>query len=232
MALTTIAMTPALHRYLLQHGVRETPELARLRERASKLPERDMMSGPEVAGLVALMVEIIGATSVIEVGAFVGYTTLWMALALPPGGHIIACDISEHYTDYGRAAWAEAGVADRIELRLAPALDTLDASLADGKAGTVDLVFIDADKGNYLPYYEKAMQLLRVGGLVLVDNVLWSGQVADPSDQGEGTLAIRALNERVRSDKRVHVSLVPIGDGLTIARKISDQRCDTVQPIV
>ena len=220
MALTTVEMTPALHAYMLAHGVREHAALARLRERAATLPDRDMMSGPEVAGLVALLAGIIGARSVIEVGVYVGYTTGTIALALPPGGRIIACDVSPEFTALGRKAWVEAGVADRIDLRLAPALETLDALLADGKAGSVDLVFIDADKGNYVAYYERAMQLLRAGGLLLVDNVLWSGKVADTKDQSDGTRAIRMLNDRIQSDKRIQASIVPIGDGLTIARKV------------
>lgn len=205
---------------MVAHGVREHAVLVALRERASKLPEREMMSGPEVANLVALMAGAIGAKSVIEVGVFVGYTTLAIALALPPGGRIVACDVNKEYTDYGRAAWADAGVADRIDLRLAPALETLDALLAEGKAGTVDLVFIDADKGNYSAYYEKAMQLLRAGGLVLIDNVFWSGHVTDPKDGSADTLSIRKLNDRVRHDARVAVSMLPIGDGLTLARKL------------
>jgi len=214
-------MTPALHDYMLTHGVREPAALVRLRQATAHLPEREMMSGPEVANLVALMAGTIGAKSVIEVGVFVGYTTLAIALALPPGGRIVACDVSKEYTDYGRAAWIEAGVADRIELRLAPALQTLDALLADGKAGTVDLIFIDADKPNYSHYYERALRLLRTGGLVLIDNVFWNGQVINAAERGDDTLAIRAINERVRSDPRVHASMVPIGDGLTMARKVS-----------
>ena len=220
MSISSTPMTPALHAYMLEHGVREHAAMKRLRARANDLPEREMMSGPEVANLVALLAGTIGARSVIEVGVFVGYTTLAIALALPPDGRIIACDVNQTFTDYGRAAWADAGVADRVDLRLAPALETLDALLANGKAGTVDLVFIDADKGNYGNYYERAMQLLRVGGLVLIDNVFWNGQVTDPADQRAETLAIRALNVRIRNDSRVQMAMAPVGDGVTIARKV------------
>jgi O-methyltransferase len=221
MSITSTAMTPALHAYMLEHGVREPAAMKRLRARANALPERDMMSGPEVANLVAMQAAIIGARSVIEVGVFVGYTTLALALALPAEGRIVACDVNKTFTEFGRAAWAEAGVADRIDLRLAPAIETLDKLLAQGKAGTVDLVFIDADKGNYLNYYERAMTLLRVGGLVLIDNVFWTGQVTDLDDQRVETKAIRALNVRVQSDTRVQMAMLAVGDGVTMARKVA-----------
>ncbi len=220
MSISSTPMTPALHAYMLEHGLREHAAMKRLRARANALPEREMMSGPEVANLVALLAATIGARNVVEVGVFVGYTTLALALALPPDGCIVACDVNPAFTDYGRAAWAEAGVADRIDLRLAPALDTLDGLLADGKAGTVDLVFIDADKGNYVNYYERALLLVRIGGLVLIDNVFWNGQVTDPADQRADTLAIRELNVRVLGDKRVTLAMAPIGDGVTIARRV------------
>ena len=220
MSISSTPMTPALHAYMLEHGLREHAAMKRLRARANALPEREMMSGPEVANLVALLAATIGARSVVEVGVFVGYTTLALALALPPDGRIVACDVNPAFTDYGRAAWAEAGVAARIDLRLAPALGTLDGLLAEGKAGTVDLVFIDADKGNYVNYYERALQLVRIGGLVLIDNVFWNGQVTDPADQRADTLAIRALNVRVLGDKRVTLAMAPIGDGVTIARRV------------
>ena len=220
MSISSTPMTPALHAYMLEHGLREHAAMKRLRARANALPEREMMSGPEVANLVALLAATIGARNVVEVGVFVGYTTLAIALALPPDGRIVACDVNPAFTDYGRAAWAEAGVADRIDLRLAPALDTLDGLLADGKAGTVDLVFIDADKGNYVNYYERALLLVRIGGLVLIDNVFWNGQVTDPADQRADTLAIRELNVRVLGDKRVTLAMAPIGDGVTIVRRV------------
>ena len=155
----------------------------------------------------------------LEIGVFTGYSSLAVALALPAEGHIMACDVSEEYTAVARRYWAEAGVAERIELRLAPALETLDGLIAAGAADSYDFAFIDADKEAYAEYYERALQLLRPGGLIAVDNTLWDGAVADPADQSADTVAIRAFNERLHQDARVDFSLVPIGDGLTLARK-------------
>lgn len=178
-----------------------------------------MQISPEQGQLMALLVRLIGARRIVEVGTFTGYSALVMALALPADGQLIACDVNEAWTSIGRRYWAEAGVADRIALYLAPALTTLDELLADGAAGSVDLVFIDADKATYAAYYDRALRLLRVGGLILVDNTLWHGAVADPSRTDRDTVAIRAFNQALVADNRIDLSLIPIGDGLTLARK-------------
>lgn len=219
MSVEPTELTGALRQYLLDKGVRESPALAALRAEGSAMPERNMQIGPEQGQFMALLVELTGARQIIEIGTFIGYGTLWMALALPPGGRIIACDISEPFTAIARRHWAKAGVADRIELRLAPAIETLDALLRDGRASTFDLIFIDADKSGYAAYYERSLQLLRPGGLVLIDNVLWNGDVINPKDQSADTNAIRAVNDIVKEDPRVTIAMVPIGDGLTLARK-------------
>lgn len=221
MSLSGTPISPELHRYLIDNGVQETAELAALRAEGAKLPEAEMQSSPESANLVALLIEIIGARNVIELGTFIGYGTLWMARAVGPGGRIVACDIEPKFPAIGRPYWEKAGVADRIDLRIGPALATLDALLAEGKAGGFDVVFIDADKSNYPNYMERGLKLLRVGGLLLVDNVLWSGDVIDPAKSDADTAAIRVLNARLYEDARVHLSMVPISDGLTIARKVA-----------
>jgi predicted O-methyltransferase YrrM len=168
---------------------------------------------------MALLVELVGARNVLEIGVFTGYSSTRLALALPPEGRITACDINEEFTATARRHWQRAGVADKIDLRLGPALDTLDGLIAEGRAGTYDLAFIDADKENYDGYYERALQLLRTGGLVLIDNVLWGGKVADPAANDADTAAIRALNQKIHTDPRVSISLLPIADGLTLALK-------------
>jgi caffeoyl-CoA O-methyltransferase len=178
-----------------------------------------MQISPEQGQFMALLVELIGARRILEVGTFTGYSALAVALALPPDGRVITCDINEEMTAIARRYWAEAGVADKIDLRLAPAIDTLDELLAEGQAGQFDFAFIDADKTNYLAYYERTLELLRSGGLIAIDNVLWNGAVADPERQDDDTSAIRALNEAVHADDRVSLSLLPISDGLTLARK-------------
>jgi caffeoyl-CoA O-methyltransferase len=168
---------------------------------------------------MALLVELTGARKTLEIGTFTGYSSLAVARALPPGGKVYACDISEAYTDVARKYWAKAGLAERIELRLGPAIDTVKALIGEGHAGSFDFAFIDADKENYDGYYEAAIQLLRPGGLVAIDNVLWNGRVADPAKKDPDTTAIRALNAKLRDDPRVTISMVPIGDGLMLARK-------------
>jgi predicted O-methyltransferase YrrM len=214
----SIGLTEELNAYLEQFGVREPAVLRRLREETAQMPESQMQIAVEEGALLALLVQLIGARRIVEVGTFTGYSSTAMALALPPGGQIVCCDVSKEYTDVAMRAWAEAGVADRVELRLAPALETLDALLDAGGAGTFDLAFIDADKPNYAAYYERALRLVRAGGLIAIDNVLWSGRVADPVNQEESTLAIRALNAAIAADQRVDVAMVPIADGLTLAR--------------
>jgi caffeoyl-CoA O-methyltransferase len=221
MSRKTLAMTDALHDYLLARALREPDLLRRLREETAGLPNAGMQLSPEQGQFMALLVEILGATRTLEVGVFTGYSSLRVALALPPTGRVVACDVNEEWTAIARRYWAEAGVADKIDLRLAPALQTLDRLLDDGRADAFDFAFIDADKSNYAGYYERALRLVRPGGLILLDNTLWGGRVADPADQGEDTLAIRALNERLHRDERVTLSLLPIGDGLTLARRRS-----------
>jgi caffeoyl-CoA O-methyltransferase len=215
----SIGLDGPLYDYLLTASLREHPVLARLRAATARHPKVNMQISPEQGQFMALLVRLIGATRCIEVGVFTGYSSLAVALAMPPTGRIVACDISEEYTDMARPYWAEAGVAGRIDLRIAPAMETLDALLADGAAGTYDFAFIDADKEAYAGYYERSLQLLRPGGLIAVDNTLWDGAVADPDDHEPDTVAIRAFNETLRDDARVDLSLVPIGDGLTLARK-------------
>ena len=219
MANRTITLSDGLYDYLLDVSLREPDVLRRLREETAKIPAAAMQIAPEQGQFMALLVEVMGARNAIEVGTFTGYSSLSVALALPPGGRLVTCDVNEEWTDVARRYWAEAGVADRIDLRLAPALETLDALIAEGEAGTFDFAFIDADKAEYDAYYERILTLLRPGGLVSVDNVLWRGRVLDTAKQDPDTRAIRAFNEKIHADPRVSLSLVPIGDGLTLARK-------------
>ena len=215
----TIDLTDSLYDYLLSVSLRETDLQRRLREETAALPMARMQISPEQGQFMALLARLTDARRCIEVGVFTGYSSLAVALALPDDGRIVACDVSEEWTAIARRYWAEAGVAGRIDLRLAPALDTLDALVAAGGAGTYDLAFIDADKTAYLDYYERALLLLRPGGLLMTDNTLWSGRVADPEVGDADTVALRHYNEHLHRDARIDLSLVPIGDGLTLARK-------------
>jgi predicted O-methyltransferase YrrM len=178
-----------------------------------------MQIAPEQGQFMALLVQMMGAKKVLELGVFTGYSSLAIALSLPIDGKITACDISEEFTAVARRYWQAAGVADKIDLRIAPALETLERLLAEGQAETFDFAFIDADKQNYDRYYEQVLQLVRPGGLIAIDNVLWSGLVADPTVQDEETIALRAFNQKLSGDERVKLSLVPIGDGVTLALK-------------
>ncbi|MGH8280821.1 MAG: class I SAM-dependent methyltransferase [Gammaproteobacteria bacterium] len=215
----TISMTDQLYEYLLKVSLREPPILKRLREETAKHPKHNMQISPEQGQFMRLLVRLMGASRCIEVGVFTGYSSLSVALALPDEGRIIACDVSEEFTAVARRYWKEAGVERKIELRLAPATETLDAMLKRGEQGRYDFAFIDADKSNYLNYYERVIKLLRPGGVVAVDNVLWSGSVIDKKDKSEDTQAIRKFNETLHADRRIELSMVPIGDGLTLARK-------------
>jgi len=179
-----------------------------------------MQISPEQGQFMALLVQLMGAKKTLEVGVFTGYSSLIVALALPPSGKVVACDVSEEYTAIARRYWQQAGVADKIDLHIAPAMDTLDRLLANGEAETFDFAFIDADKSSYDGYYERALQLVRPGGLIAIDNVLWSGRVADPKVQDNRTKTIRALNQKLHQDSRITLSLVPIADGLTLALKL------------
>lgn len=221
MSLKTLSMTEGLYEYLLAHSVREPPLLVRLREVTAARSDSNMQISPEQGQFMALLVKLMGARRCIEVGTYTGYSTLAVALALPADGKVIACDINAETTTLARQFWREAGVEARIELRLQPAIKTLDELLASG-AGRFDFAFIDADKTGYLAYYEKLMELMRPGGLIAVDNTLWSGAVADAGDTSADTVALRAFNDRVYRDERVDLSLVPIGDGLTLLRKRGD----------
>ena len=215
----TLTLDDRLYAYVTDLGGREPESGRRLRKATRALPAAGMQIAPDQGNALALLVELIGARRAIEVGTFTGYSALLIALALPADGELVSCDVSADLTAVGRPYCAEAGVAGKIDLRLAPAADTLDSLIAGGWAGTVDFVFIDADKPGYDAYYERALILARVGGLIAVDNVLWGGAVVDDADRSADTLAIRALNAKIRSDERVTMALLPIGDGLTLARK-------------
>lgn len=216
----TFFLSARLYDYLLSVSLREPEVLRQLREETARDPRAHMQIAPEQGQFMAFLVRLMGARRTIEIGVYTGYSSLWVALALPPDGRLVACDVNEQWTAVARRYWAEAGVANKVELRLAPALETLDRLLAERQAGTFDFVFIDADKGAYVDYYERALQLLRPGGVVAFDNVLWAGDVADPAVQDRDTVAIRALNEKLHGDARIVLSLVPIGDGLTLAMKL------------
>ena len=215
----TSHLSEELYAYLLDISLRELPVMRRLREETASMEQANMQIGPEQGQFMALLIELIGARSVLEVGTFTGYSALAMAVALPENGALVACDVSEEWTAIGRRYWEEAGVAHKIELRLAPALETLDALLAEGRAGTFDFAFIDADKEGYDAYYERALELVRLGGLIALDNTLWEGKVVDPAATDVDTEAIRAINAKLALDERVTLSLITVGDGLTLARK-------------
>jgi len=215
----TSYLSEEVYAYLLNISLRESPVMRRLREETASMEQANMQIGPEQGQFMTLLLELIGARSALEVGTFTGYSTLAMAVALPENGTLVACDVSEEWTAIGRRYWEEAGVAHKIELRLAPALETLDALLAEGNAETFDFAFIDADKEGYDAYYERALELVRLGGLIALDNTLWEGKVADPAVTDVDTEAIRAINAKLALDERVTLSLIPVGDGLTLARK-------------
>lgn len=219
MSTRTLGLEAPLYDYLLSVSLREAPVLARLRTETASHPKVNMQIAPEQGQFMALLVRLIGARHCIEIGVFTGYSSLAVALALPDGGRIVACDVSDEYTAVARRYWAEAAVQDKVDLRLAPAAETLRGLIAAGESGRYDFAFIDADKGGYAEYYERLLALLRPGGLIAVDNTLWGGSVADAADQDPDTRAIRAFNEKLHADERVDLSLVPIGDGLTLARK-------------
>lgn len=221
MSIVQTAVTENLADYIRKVTLREPEVLKRLREETAKLPNAIMQICPEQGQFMGLLMRLLGAKRTLEVGVFTGYSSTAVALALPEDGKIIACDISPDYTAMARRYWREAGVEHKVDLRLAPAIATLDALLAEGKSGSFDFAFIDADKENYGGYYERALKLLRAGGVIAVDNVLWHGKVLDDSVQDADTRAIRALNEKLHRDERVIVSMLPIGDGLTLAYKLN-----------
>lgn len=215
----TITMTDGLYDYLLKQSLREPELLQRLRQETARLSNAGMQIAPEQGQLMALLIHLIGARRCIEVGVFTGYSSLCVAQALPEDGEILACDVSHDYTATAREYWNQAGVARKIDLRIAPALQTLEQQLSAGASESFDFAFIDADKSNYLRYYELCLALIRPGGLIAIDNTLWSGRVIDAADTSEDTEAIRRFNEFLHDDDRIDLSLVPIGDGLTLARK-------------
>ena len=220
MSSRSIGLSDALRAYLLEVSVREPEALRRLREETASRDEAGMQISPEQGQLMRMLVHLIGARRAIEIGVYTGYSALVVALALPEDGELVACDVNEEWTAVARRYWALAGVDSKIRLRLAPAGDTLDALLARGRAGEFDLAFIDADKERYDRYFEGCLALLRPGGLMLIDNVLWGGSVIDPEDRSEDTRAIRALNAKLGDDPRVETCMLPVGDGLTLARKL------------
>ena len=208
-----------IYSYLASVSVREPAVLRRLREETASHPRATMQITPDQGQFMALLMQLMGARRTLEVGVFTGYSSLAVALALPADGQIVACDVSDEYTSIARRYWKEAGVEHMIDLRLRPALETLRRLVAGGGGGTFDFAFIDADKANYEGYYESALELLRPGGLIMIDNVLWSGRVADPAENDPDTAAIRALNEKLHADSRVTLSMLSIGDGVTLALK-------------
>lgn len=218
MSRRTIDLDDTLYQYLLDHSLREHPEQTALREATRAHPRAGMQISPEQGQFMMLLVKLIGARRTIEIGTFTGYSALTVALALPANGKVLACDISDEYTAVGKPYWQRAGVADRIELVIAPAMQTLDARIAAGKAGRYDFAFIDADKEGYDDYYERCLQLVRQGGLIAFDNTLWGGDVARPAKDAD-TRALQALNDKLHRDERIDVAMLPIGDGLTLARK-------------
>lgn len=216
----SIGLSDRLYQYLIANSVREPDILTRLREETLQHPLVNMQVSPEQGQLMGLLVQLIGAKKCLEVGVFTGYSALVVALNLPDDGRLIACDVSDEFTLIARRYWQEAGVDRKISLHIAPALETLDRLLANGESDTFDFAFIDADKNNYAAYYDRCFQLVRQGGLILVDNVLWYGRVADAAmDEDPRTQAIKKINQQIYHDDRVQISLIPIGDGLTIARK-------------
>jgi predicted O-methyltransferase YrrM len=214
-----IPVTPELAAYIRRVSLREPDVLRSLREETASHPRVSMQISPEQGQLMALLIHTLGARRTLEIGVFTGYSSLAVALALPADGRVIACDVSEEYTSVARRYWREAGVEGKIDLRLRPALETLNDLIALGQAGSFDFAFIDADKENYENYFERCLTLVRAGGLIAVDNVLWSGRVIDSADKDADTRAIRSFNEKLLADDRVWLSLLPIRDGLTLACK-------------
>ena len=216
----TFTLSDDLYAYLFENSVREPDILRRLREETARDSMARMQIAPEQGQLMQLLVRLMGARRYLEVGVFTGYSSLAVALALPAEGRILACDVSDTWTRVARRYWAEAGVAEKVDLRLAPAQQTLDGLIDAGAGGSIDFAFIDADKTSYKAYYEQALTLIRVGGLIAIDNTLWEGRVADPTARDADTQAIRDFNRHLRYDRRVQQCLVPIGDGLSLALKL------------
>ena len=215
----SITLTDTLYDYITRVSLREPPLLKRLREETASHPLANMQIAPEQGQFMALLMQLMGARKTLEIGVFTGYSSLCVAMALPPDGKLVACDVSDEWTQIARRYWKEAGVEHKIELHLAPARDTLDRLLRNGEAATFDFAFIDADKTGYDDYYERTLQLLRPGGLIMFDNMLRNGDVADPTVLTDSTVAIRVLNEKLLHDERITLSLLPVADGITFALK-------------
>ena len=215
----SIGISDELAAYVVKVGAREPALLARLREETAALPQHRMQIAPEEGAFLAMLVELTGARRCIEVGTFTGYSSTAVALALPGDGHLVCCDVSEEWTSTARRYWSEAGVADRIDLRIGPAAETLDELLAGGEEDTFDFAFVDADKTGYDGYYERLLRLVRPGGLIAFDNTLWGGRVVDEDADDADTVALRALNAKLADDGRVSLCLVPVADGVTLARR-------------
>jgi predicted O-methyltransferase YrrM len=218
----TLNLTPDLYRYLQSHSLREPDLLRQLRQETQTMPGAQMQISPEQGQFMAFLVQLMGAHRALEIGVFTGYSSLAVALALPPTGRLVACDINPDTTQVARRYWEKAGVAHKIDLRLAPAKDTLNSLLAQGEANHYDFAFIDADKENYLTYYEQCLQLVRPGGLIMVDNVLWGGAVIDAEIQDRSTQAIREFNKKLYQDERITLVMLPLADGVTLAWKRPD----------
>jgi O-methyltransferase len=212
-------LTDSVYEYALAVGLREPEAFRQLREETGKLSEGEWQIAPEQGPLLALLVKLLGAKRCLEVGTFTGYSALWVASALPPGGTVVCCDVNPMFAEIAQRHWAAAGLAERIELRLAPAVDTLSRLKAAGASGTFDYAFVDADKSNYDHYYEAALDLLRPGGLVAIDNTLWDGKPADPTVTDADTAAIRVLNAKLHADDRIDLCFLPFADGLTLGLK-------------
>jgi caffeoyl-CoA O-methyltransferase len=213
-------ITSEMADYIRSVSLREPEALRREREETDNHPQASMQIAPEQGQFLHFMARVVGARRALEIGVFMGYSSSWVALALPPDGKLVACDVSEEYTSRARRTWAEAGVQDKIELHLRPALETLDSLIGKGQSGAFDFAFIDADKSNYWNYYERALKLVRTGGLILIDNVLWHGNVIDAGDRTTDTEAIREFNRKIHADERVAISLATVGDGLMLACKL------------
>ena len=220
MSTATIILDEKLREYLLNVSVKESEILRELREETAQMEYSAMQISPEQGAFMSFLVELIHAKRTLEIGVFTGYSALVVAMALPEDGIVTACDVSEEWANVGMKYWKKAQVEDKIDLRIAPALKTLDQLLSEGKQGTYDFAFIDADKIEYQGYFDKSLELLRIGGLIAIDNVLWGGSVIDDSIQDSSTKAIRKFNKKLYQDERVSISMVPIGDGLTLARKL------------
>ncbi len=220
MSRSTVTLTDELRQYILDISLREHPLLSALREETAQHPDAKMQISPDQGQFMATLLRLIQAKTVLEIGTFTGYSALVMTLALPPDGHLVACDVSEDFTNIARRYWSEAGVNDRIALYIGPASETLSTLIESGKENTFDAAFIDADKESYDIYFEKSLQLIRPGGLLMIDNVLRNGDAANPMSESTETQSIQSLNKKLHQDSRIHLSVVPIGDGLTIAQKI------------